>query len=90
MPAQAPDGFKITRIVAAKDKTRDNDKPDGGTFRPVTDRDAALITIEHGKGRAAVHFDRNTFFNKNGAGTDIHRHDNRRYAENLFAWLSGR
>jgi len=39
-------------------------------------------------GRIAGHFDRNTFFNTNGAGTDITRFDNLQYALNLFAWLA--
>src|SRR5207302_9000318 len=45
---------------------------------------------EAGLGRVAIHFDRNTFFNANGAGTSLHRFDNARYAKNLFEWLAGR
>jgi hypothetical protein len=35
------------------------------------------------------HFDRNTFFNRNGAGTDITRFDNGRLAQNVIDWLAG-
>lgn len=89
-PEQPVEGFKITPIVRAAHKTRENAKTKQGKTRDVTDRDMALLLIEHGKGRVACHFDRNTFFNRDGAGTSIHRFDNRRYAINLFHWLAGR
>ena len=34
-------------------------------------------------------FDRNTFFNDNGAGTSINRFDNQQYAINLFRAAAG-
>ncbi|MEN0050532.1 MAG: T9SS type A sorting domain-containing protein, partial [Bacteroidota bacterium] len=37
----------------------------------------------------AGHFDRNTFFNLNGAGTNINRLSNMQYAKNLINWLTG-
>lgn len=93
-PIQLPDkpveGFNVTPIVRAKGKTRDNEPGKQGKTREVTDRDCALLIIEHGKGRVACHFDRNTFFNLNGAGTSIERHDNKQYALNLFDWLARR
>ncbi|MFT4546272.1 MAG: hypothetical protein ACI8XO_003561 [Verrucomicrobiales bacterium] len=42
-----------------------------------------------GSGRVAGHYDRNTFFNANGADTDINRLDNEAYSRNLFNWLAG-
>jgi hypothetical protein len=77
-------------IIGAKDITRNNDSFAKGTDRAVTDSDGALVVATAGLGRVAVAFDRNTFFNKNGAGTDLHRFDNTRYATNLFEWLAGR
>jgi hypothetical protein len=59
-----------------------------GLSRAVGPLDGALVAIEVDFGRIAGHFDRNTFFNLNGAGTDINRFDNRRYAINLFEWLA--
>ena len=67
--------------------TRDNDG-NPGSVRGVRPTDAALIIGEAGCGRLAIHFDRNTFFNLNGAGTDLHKLDHRRYALNLFRWLA--
>ncbi len=90
MPEKAPDGFTVTQIARAKGKTRINDGSKQGTERDVTPRDSSLLVIEHGHGRVACHFDRNTFFNVNGAGTSIERHDNKRYAINLFGWLARR
>jgi hypothetical protein len=61
---------------------------DGGSVRGVTLDDGALVALEYGGGRVAGHFDRNTFFNQNGAGTSLHREDNAQYAKNLFRWLA--
>lgn len=88
VPERAIEGMKVTALVRSRGKTRLND--DRGTVRESTDRDAALLIIEHGAGRAACHFDRNTFFNQNGAGTNLNRFDNKRYALNLFNWLARR
>ncbi len=83
-----------TVLVGAKDNTRVNEPPFGannqGQSRAVTPLDAALLVLEADAGRLAGHFDRNTFFNLNGAGTSIHRFDNMTYALNLFAWLANR
>jgi hypothetical protein len=56
----------------------------------VNANDGSLVIALAGSGRVAGHFDRNTFFNRGGAGTDITRFDNRIYAKNLFAWLTDR
>ena len=78
-------------LVRARNSTRVNQPPFGpnnqGQSRPVTAMDGALTVLNVDAGRIAGHFDRNTFFNTNGAGTDITRFDNRQYALNLFAWL---
>lgn len=85
-----PTGVQAAVIVGAKGQLRQNNESGQGSIRPVIDRDGSLVvaTVDHG--RLAGHFDRNTFFNENGAGTDITRLDNERYARNLFNWLAGR
>ncbi|CAN0364917.1 unnamed protein product, partial [Ectocarpus sp. 4 AP-2014] len=51
--------------------------------------DATVVVASAGEGKVAGHFDRNTFFNQNGAGTNLNRFDNKQYALNLFGWLVG-
>ena len=85
-------GVSSTIIARAKpgQQTRNNDAfPGAGSSRAVTDRDAALAVASVDAGRIAGHYDRNTFFNLNGAGTNLNRFENRQYALNLFAWLAG-
>ena len=77
-------------LVRAKGGTRNNDSFGKGSDRNVTANDAALIVGTEGKGRIVGHFDRNTFFNLNGAGTSLHRFDNTQLAKNLFRFLTGR
>lgn len=76
-------------LANAEGNIRVNDNYGGGSFRPAAVNDGALIAVEAGTGRLAIHFDRNTFFNLNGAGTNINRLDNADYAVNLFTWLAG-
>ncbi len=68
-------------------QTRNNDAIPG-SVRPTTPSDFASVVAQAGCGRIAIHFDRNTFFNANGAGTDLSKFDNQLYAMNLFYWLS--
>ncbi len=60
-----------------------------GPLEPATALDASLIIATADNGRIAGHFDRNTFFNLNGAGTNINRLANKQYAINLINWLTG-
>jgi hypothetical protein len=76
-----------TRLVAATSVVHRNTAPDG-PIEPPTDDDASLAVVEYGAGRVACHFDRNTFFNMNGAGTSLASQSNTRYAHQLFAWLA--
>ena len=79
----------ITRVPAGQQVRRNNSSGTGqGSSSLATANDATLIVAEVGLGRIAGHFDRNTFFNLNGAGTNINRFDNKAYAINLFTWLS--
>lgn len=89
----APPGVTRTRLAVAKAITRNNDGTNPanlfqGTLRAVDGGDGSLVIATAGGGRVAGHFDRNTFFNTNGAGTSIVRLDNRVYAQNLLRWLA--
>lgn len=88
-PAIDPPGVRTTILARAKpgERTRNNDG-DPGSFRDVTAADAAVMVATAGCGRLAGHFDRNTFFNDRGAGTNLNRNDHRAYALNLFRWLA--
>lgn len=77
------------RLAVAKDVVHRNTAPDG-PIEPATADDGSLIVVEYGAGRVACHFDRNTFFNENGAGVSLVSASNTAYARNLFAWLAGR
>ena len=57
--------------------------PENGD-RAATALDASLLFAEVGDGRIVGHFDRNTFFNLNGAGSDIQEFDNSQLALNIF------
>jgi hypothetical protein len=88
-------GVTATILVKAKSTTRNNDGTNPGnnyqgTSRATTASDGSLVIALAGAGRVAGHFDRNTFFNLNGAGTSIERFDNKQYARNLFNWLANR
>jgi hypothetical protein len=90
----APDGVFRQILVRARNLTRDNDGTSSanqfqGTGRAVDLRDGAVVLATAGIGRVVGHFDRNTFFNANGIGTDLTRFDNRAYALNLFGFLAG-
>ena len=80
----------VTILANAEGTIRVNDSDGAGSNRPAGPDDAALVIARAGAGRLAGHFDRNTFFNTNGAGTDITEFDNATYARNLYAWLAGR
>ncbi len=94
VPDAPPPDTTITRLVAARGQTRNNNggaQPERkfqGTLRSVNDRDASVVLVNAGAGRVAAFFDRNTFFNANGRGTDITNRDNRQLAINLFTWVA--
>lgn len=76
----------IVRAMPGAQTRNNNGNP--GTSRAVGPNDAALAVAAAGTGRIVGHFDRNTFFNLGGAGTNINRLDNMTYALNLFRWLT--
>ena len=61
----------------------------GNDRRDATPLDASLLFVEAGDGRIVGHFDRNTFFNLNGAGSSIQRFDNSQLALNIFEIAAG-
>jgi hypothetical protein len=85
-------GVASTVLARAIGQARVNTPPFGaqnqGALRAVTANDAALLVASVDAGRVAIHFDRNTFFNAGGVGSDLTRFDNRTYAINLFDWLA--
>jgi hypothetical protein len=58
--------------------------------RPATAADSSLVVAEAGAGRIVGWWDRNTFLNQNGAGSNLDRNDNRRFAQNVFDWMARR
>ena len=80
----------IVAGIPGGQQVRRNDNPNGqGSSEGATSSDASLVVATFGAGRIAGHFDRNTFFNLNGAGTNINRFDNEAYGRNLINWLAG-
>ena len=93
VPVTPPPDMFIQRVVGARDQTRNNDGADpvenfSGSLRPVTSQDASLVTVNVGRGRIAAYFDRNTFFNDGGVGSQLSKNDNRQFALNLFDFIS--
>lgn len=87
-------GVDVDLIVGAKGNTRLNQAPFGGNMQGPSRSsnpaiDGVLVAGTADAGKIAGHYDRNTFFNQNGAGTNINRFDNKQYALNLFGWLVG-
>ena len=85
-------GVAVEAVASAKGQVRRNAEPFGGRNRgpttPATELDAVLLAAEAGRGRVVGFFDRNTFFNENGAGTDLTRLDNERLALNVFRYAA--
>ena len=48
-----------------------------------------IAARKYGLGRVVATFDRNTFFNPPGLGTNISNDSNSYYAINLFMWVAG-
>ena len=89
---QLTDGVAVEILALAEGQTRLNEKPFGnnnqGPSVPSGPNDAALLCATADFGRVIGHFDRNTFFNLNGAGTNINRLDNQQFAINLFSYAA--
>ena len=85
-PADLPSDVSA-QIVAGVPAGQSVRQP-GNDVRSATPQDAALFAAEAGAGRIAGHFDRNTFFNLNGAGSDIQTLDNEQLALNIFEFIT--
>ena len=85
-------GVGVILLAGAEGNTRLNQPPFGanqqGPSVATTGDDASAFSATYGSGRIVGHYDRNTFFNLNGAGTNITRFDNQQYAINIFNWLT--
>jgi hypothetical protein len=89
----APSGVVLTRLAIAEQTIVLNNGTSSanqfrGTSRAAGSSDASLVAGTADDGRLIGHFDRNTFFNLNGAGTNITRFDNRALALNIFDYLT--
>jgi len=85
-------GVDVSILASAQGQTRLNNGDGGnnqGSSRAAGPMDAALLYADVDQGRIIGHFDRNTFFNLNGAGTNITRFDNNQFAINLFTAAAG-
>ena len=86
-------GVDATILARSEGQTRLNQAPFGnnqqGPSRASSADDAALLFATADEGRIIGHFDRNTFFNLGGAGTNINRFDNEQFAINLFRAAAG-
>ena len=85
-----PTGVTSSIVTLARNQVRRNTGAAQGPTEAVTSEDASLVVATFGSGRIAGHYDRNTFFNDNGAGTNLNRFDNEVYTRNLFNWLAGK
>jgi len=81
-------GVEPIVLAKAKQDIHLNDSTGSGSFKPPGVDDGVLVALQFGAGRVACLFDRNTFFNLNGAGTSLHHWDNAQLARNLFTWLA--
>jgi hypothetical protein len=97
--AVLPDGVTVQVLARAEGQVARNvgDGSSRGAATAATELDAAVVLASLGDGRVVGHFDRNTFFNQNGAGTFLNREislsggvelDNDEYALNLFRYVA--
>jgi F5/8 type C domain len=86
--AANPAGVARTLLEKANGQVRVPNGANQGETRASTASDGSFVIAEARSGRVAGHFDRNTFFNRGGAGTDIMQFDSRIYPRNLFAWVT--
>jgi hypothetical protein len=82
--------YQAFSIVSATGLLVRLNTPDGsfGPTQPAGPNDSAMIVVETPETRIVGHFDRNTFFNANGAGTDLTHWHNGQLALDLFRYLA--
>lgn len=81
-------GFTSTILVRANKDVQRNTSFNAGPVDSARANDADLCIATRKQGRIVGYFDRNTFFNKLGGGTDITQRDNGILAVNLMKWVS--
>lgn len=83
-------GYQAVALVSASglQKRLNDSTGKAGALQAAGAGDTAMIFVEKGSSRILGHFDRNTFFNLNGAGTDIAKLDNAQLALNIFRYLA--
>jgi len=83
-------GYQAVAMVSASglNKRLNDSSGKAGALQTAGSGDAAMIFVEKGNSRIVGHFDRNTFFNLNGAGTDITKLDNAQLALDIFRYLA--
>lgn len=83
-------GYQAVAMVSASGLLKRLNDATGkpGALQKAGSGDAAMVFVEKGYARIVGHFDRNTFFNLNGAGTDLNKLDNAQLALNIFRYLA--
>ncbi|MFQ5507462.1 MAG: hypothetical protein ACE5F1_22085, partial [Planctomycetota bacterium] len=83
-------GFQAISLVSALGMQKRLNTPTGkpGALLPADKNDAAMFVVEKGNARIVGHFDRNSFFNKNGYGSQLAHLDNASLARNIFRFLA--
>jgi|GEM_PF-6683361 len=81
-------GFTSTVLALAQGDVHRNTSFGGGSNTAATPLDATLCVATRNKGRIVGHYDRNTFFDANGAGTNLGRFDNKTLGLNILRWAS--
>lgn len=81
-------GFTSTILGLADGGVHRNTAFGGGSNSSATPMDASLCVATRNRGRIVGHFDRNTFFNANGAGTNLGRFDNKTLGLGMLRWVS--
>jgi len=83
-------GYQAFAAVSAAGlvKRLNTQNSSAGPLQAAGPNDAAMIVVEKGDTRLVGHFDRNTFFNLNGAGTNLTRLDNAGLALGIFRFLA--
>ncbi|MFT3784978.1 MAG: hypothetical protein QM770_02270 [Tepidisphaeraceae bacterium] len=88
-PASGQTNTIVAGVTAAgglRQVRQNNGAP--GTLRTADTSDASLVVATVGSGRIGAFYDRNSWFNGNGSGTDLGKAGNQTLALNLFGYLT--
>jgi hypothetical protein len=83
-------GYQAVPLVSAAGLVVRLNDPSGapGALQAAGPSDCSLFVAAQGRSRVVGHFDRNTFFNLNGAGTSLFQHDHVTLARDIFRFLA--